>query len=253
MSTALSPRPFYRATPSTFEGMTIFTAVLHGERDPSAVVVRSILDALGCDSHDGLRSFLRQRGFPAEVDFGARFEHTSLVTFEAFFYFCMIHPSPRLDSLREHLARIAGSVQRRGGYFDPDASASRYLSEDTENDPDCQILAQLLKQKEEQVRQRKEMGRIGTEVREIREQIGRGPSSWTVAAWLDKQGYRATVDIMKHEGSELRRICNSRGITVPDEKVCNGGSFPARMWPMEAIRVWWPQCCGRYGWAVTWK
>jgi hypothetical protein len=99
---------------------------------------------------------------------------------------------------------------------------------------------------------RRERAQDREELAEVKQAIGRGPSGWTVAVWMKEHGYQATMDVWKHEGGVLYRICQARGIT-PGPKVVSGAYYPATIWPMEAIRIWWPQCCERYGWDLWWK
>lgn len=218
-----------------------------------AVDIQSIQDGLGLSRNDRLWTYLLSNRFVGMVAIDGLSHPTNLVSLESFFKFCMLNPSPQLNAFRDDLARAARSIQARGSYIDPDAGPGAFIPAGFESNPTVRMLATLM---DHEVR----MERLGGEVRELREEIedvrernGRGPSHWTVAAWIAHHGFSATVDVMKDEGGFLRRICRDRGIAFPEEKVCNGGSFPARMWPIEAIRIWWPECCQRHGWGIHWK
>ncbi len=95
--------------------------------------------------------------------------------------------------------------------------------------------------------------KIDQRIDRIEQESGLRGGHWTVAAWIAHHGYSATREALKDEGSILRGICLQHRIAIPEAKVCNGGNFPARQWPIEAIRIWWPGCCARHGWKSTWK
>lgn len=76
---------------------------------------------------------------------------------------------------------------------------------------------------------------------------------YTVSAWVGWHGFKMTEEATQQEGILLRRICDAWGIVYPQQKVCSGGRYAVRMWPMEAIRIWWPDCCRRYGWILKWN
>jgi hypothetical protein len=102
-------------------------------------------------------------------------------------------------------------------------------------------------------RQEQKLKRLDATVARIERESGLKGSHWTVAAWIAHHGHAASVESLKNEGSILRGICLSHQFAIPPEKVCNGGNFPARQWPIEAMRIWWPGCCARHGWKLTWK
>lgn len=101
--------------------------------------------------------------------------------------------------------------------------------------------------------ERSERRQLATRLDRIEQEGGQVGAHWTVAAWISLHDYRATKDAMKEEGGILRGICMQNNFAIPDRKVCNGGNFPARQWPIEAIRIWWPGCCARHGWKLVWK
>ena len=99
-----------------------------------------------------------------------------------------------------------------------------------------------------------QIDRHGHQISHVMSEIQMNHKDWSVAAWMAENGHPdVTQDVMKDEGTILRSICIRRGIAVVKEKVNIGGSrFPARQWPCEAIRIWWPDCCARHGWRETW-
>lgn len=76
---------------------------------------------------------------------------------------------------------------------------------------------------------------------------------WTLADWIKWHRRSLPQEALKTEGGRIRKICDQLGIPPHPKTIWNGGEFRARQWPIEAIRVWWPQCCRRYGWDVTWN
>lgn len=101
--------------------------------------------------------------------------------------------------------------------------------------------------------ERDERRQLSARVAKIEDQADLTSRHWSVATWISYHGYSASIDALKEEGGILRGICLSHGIPIGDKKICNGSQWPARQWPIEAIRLWWPGCCARHGWKLTWK
>lgn len=91
------------------------------------------------------------------------------------------------------------------------------------------------------------------QIADLRREVGIQANHYTVQAWVTWHGHRMSEDAARDEGMRLHLICRERGIAVPTVKVCNGGRFAVRNWPLDAIRIWWPDCCVRYGWSETWN
>jgi hypothetical protein len=226
--------------------------VLMATKD-GVVEVDSVRQSLDLDREDSLWPYLlsRQRAETVTIDGMPR--TTYLVSLEAFFNYCMRNPSPKLDAYRDELARIARSVQQRGSYIDPGAGPKAYIPPGFENNKNMQMLAILMDQEAKVGQLAVAVAETKGDVAEIRQQIGRGPSAWTVAAWLSLHGVKLFKDEISHEGRILSGICKNRGFVVSEERVCNGGEFPARLWPREAINIWWPDFCRRMGAEVFWR
>ena len=95
------------------------------------------------------------------------------------------------------------------------------------------------------------------EVNEMKSKVERvldiADNHWTLADWIKWHRRSLPQEALKTEGGRIRKICDQLGIPPHPKTIWNGGEFRARQWPIEAIRVWWPQCCRRYGWDVTWN
>jgi hypothetical protein len=232
-------------------GVSVLIAARNGTAE--AVDVASIRDGLELSRSDSLWGYLLRDQFAATVSIDGYPRTTYLVSLEAFFKYCMLNPSSRLNSFRDQLAGVARDVQQRGSHISQNSGASAYLTSETENDPTSQMLAAMLQQRRETAQLGRQVAVVEQRVDSLSNQIGHGPSHWTVAAWIDYHGYKAALDVAKDEGLQLRRICLSRNIAIRQDKSCSGSSFSSRMWPMEAIRIWWPECCQRHGWILHWK
>jgi hypothetical protein len=73
------------------------------------------------------------------------------------------------------------------------------------------------------------------------------PTHWTLAFWLAEHDVKVTVDVLRQEALRVRAICQAQGFIVPDERVCTGSNFPMRLWPSEALDIWWPDFKQRHG------
>lgn len=223
------------------------------------VDVSSVLIAIG-EGIEHLKGYLEAYAFSAELTVGETRQLLRVIALGEFFKFCMMHPSPKLDAFREQLAVIARSVQDRGSYIDVGAGPKAFIPAGMENDEWSVMLATMqfnrmqsqlhAKQIQEHSQQ---INIIDAKVKAIEHAVGRGPESWTVAAWLRHHDVDFTTSVAQAEGIRLKEICKRRGIVVSATKVCNGGSFPARQWPRKAIAEWWPDFCKRHDLALIWN
>jgi hypothetical protein len=234
-------------------GFKVLIAVRNGIAE--AVEVESIREGLGVSRDDPIWPYLQHSQIVGRVLVGGMLRTTYLVSLEAFFKFCMLNPSPKLDSFRDGLARIARSIQDRGSYIDPQAGAKAFIPPGLEDNKTAQMLAALMQQEVQMQRLGQEVAGIKSEIADVRQQIGRGPLGWTIAGWFSQHNHKATEDVIRCEGMRAREICIALGTAVPpdNERVCNGGKFPARVWPLEVIRVWWRDYCRRNDMEVYWR
>jgi hypothetical protein len=234
-----------------FSGVKVITAFRDGIMQ--AVEVVSVRDSLNLSLDDPLWHFLTREQFIGRVSMNGIPKTTYLVWLQSFIYFCTGNSSPKLHAFREQLSRIGTRVQQHGSYIDPQAGPAAFIPSGLENDHITQMCAMIISQRQQMEHLGQQVTGIKGEVDTLRNQIGRGATDWSVAVWLAEHGHSASEQFCSQEGRRLRRICDHHNIAVSKEKVCNGLNWPARRWPIEAIKIWWPECCARNNWLLKWK
>ena len=82
--------------------------------------------------------------------------------------------------------------------------------------------------------------------------VGQEASHWTVRQWFQLHGHSGDEEALRAEGLALHRICKTYGIAKNPNRL-PGSNHMSRQWPIEAIRIWWPDCCRIHRWEITWK
>lgn len=236
-------------------GVTVLLA-MDGDRIDSVDV-----DSIDSAVYDNaaLTAYLDNKKFVGTVVVDGLPRTTYLIKLGLFFRFCQLNPSSQLDAFRTALERMTRSVQERGSYIDPSAGPAAHIPPGLEGNKTVQILALMMHQEvrlDQQERRQLAIEGIVSEVRgeiaDVRQELGRGPSGWAIVIWLRACGIRADQELVRQEGLNVRKICLARGFLIGEEKVCNGGQHPARIWPWEAIEIWWPEFCRRMNRPVVW-
>lgn len=164
--------------------------------------------------------------------------------------------SPRLVRFHEQLAEFATEFQQKGYVVDRSRHPSGVAGlPDEQSDPVEAYMQRMLEVYRDQKAIKARQDELEIKVGKVANMIGAGPSSWTVAAWVSHHGRKLSDDQIRNEGLLCRGIYDRLGYPPPRnrDKVPNGnGPFSARKWPRAVIQVWWPECCKRYGWDVTW-
>jgi hypothetical protein len=185
---------------------------------------------------DDLDGFYRSFGKEFMVRTDGRVDRLRMATRREVLKLIMFSKSPLLDKFRDWTSQVLADVMRQGYHVDP-----RLIAQGPHNDP---IVTALDAAKQSYL-----MGlRHEKRIEAIEGQIGRGMTQRTLAAYLDDHGIKkVSVDVLKEEGRRVRAICKREGFIIPEDKVCNGGNFMARMWPIEALDMWFPGFKQRYG------
>ena len=160
-----------------------------------------------------------------------------LIPFAAFIDFCMRNPSPRLDGLRRKLSVMAESVQNRGSFIAHGAGPQAFIPPGLEENQSAQMLAVLMHSLSEQQRTQKDVGQLKGDVSAIKDVLAMRGSHMTVAAWFALHGEKPDNSEIGAGGMRVAQICRDRGWKSSGSEM--NGSFPAKRWPIDALKVWW--------------
>ena len=210
--------------------------VIGGGTEPKAVL-DDIIDVLGRHTFGDTGAVRQRHGVWSHVNGPKGRMSLQTVDEEGAVNLIMMSHSPHGERVRRAVSKIMVALRRDG----PEAAVAMMSSAAMKSsDPITIALQATLEIRQQQLA-------LANEVGELRQQIGRGPSEWTISAWLSNKGIKCDGETAKREGLICRKISNRLGFIPNPSKVCSGGEYPARMWPMAVIKEWWPDFCRRCG------